>query len=157
MAIGTQSSTATHESSATVDEIFGGDKLATTGLNELLDHLLGGGTRILADAGLSRFCPRRLSAIQSGAEAQAVECLHGLQGMAHVLGVALGHPQAELPTTVLTDVVWHFHGQLHAIERWRELATNAAGLLNNRRVADDMASRYATWAQSIGEWPEVGH
>ena len=48
------------------DEIFGGDQFATTGLNELLDHLLGGGTRVLADAGLSRFCPRRLSAIQSG-------------------------------------------------------------------------------------------
>lgn len=157
MSTRTQTSTTTAEEAAIAEEIFGGDQIATTGLNELLDHLLGGGTRILADAGLSRFCPRRLSAIQSGAEAQALECLHGLQGMAHVLGVALGHPQAELPASVLTDVVWHFHGQLHAIERWRELAANAAGMLNNRRVASDIANRYALWARSIGEWPDAEH
>lgn len=155
MDTGTQTSTFEDESPAITEEIFGGDRVAITGLNELLDHLLGGGTRILADAGLSRFCPRRLSAIQSGAETQALECLHGLQGMAHVLGVALEHPQAELPETVLSDVVWHFHGQLHAIERWRELAANAASMLNNRRVASDIANRYATWARSIGEWPDA--
>ncbi|GAB3789798.1 hypothetical protein [Dyella agri] len=156
MASGTQTSTPANGDADVAEEIFGDVEATATGLSELLHHLLGSGTHTLADAGLSRFCARRLSAIQSGAEAQALECLHGLQGMAHVLGVALGHPQADLPASVLTDVIWHFHGQLHAIERWRELATNAAGMLDNRRAASDIANRYAAWARSIGEWPDAG-
>jgi len=137
-----------------VNEIFAG-KHADTGFNQLIDHLLGGGARILADAGLSRFCEQRLAAIQHEAEVQVDECLHGLQAMSHVLGVALGHPQGHLPETVLAGVAWHFHGQLHALERWKELSANAAGLRRNRRVADDLARRYATWARSVGEWPEA--
>lgn len=135
-------------------EIFGGDHAAATSLNELLDHLLGGGSRIQADAGLSRFCQQRLAVIKHGAEAQSLECLHGLQAMSLVLGVALEHPGDALSMPVLADVAWHFHVQLHAVERWRELAENASGLLENQRVAGDVAHCYVSWARSIGEWPE---
>lgn len=135
-------------------EIFGSDHAAATSLNELLDHLLGGGARIQADAGLSRFCQQRLAVIEHGAEAQSQECLHGLQAMSLVLGVALEHPGEALSMPVLADVAWHFHVQLHAVERWRELSENAAGLLENRRVAGDVAHCYVNWARSIGEWPE---
>lgn len=153
MVIGAQTTTTADDGPSVAEQIFKGDDVAATGFNGLLDHLLGGGTRILADAGLSRFCPQRLSVIQHGAEAQALESLHGLQAMSQVLGVALKHSTDELPAAVLADVAWHFHGQLHAIERWQELAANAGVLLGNRRVAGDMARRYASWACSIGEWP----
>jgi hypothetical protein len=138
------------------DEIFGDDDDLTTGLDELLNHLLGGGTRILADAGLSRFCPQRLAAIQHGAEARVAEGLHGLQAMSQVLAVALEHPHEALPAPVLAGVAWHFHAQLHAMERWKELAANAAGLRGNRAAAADIARVYVAWARRVGEWPQAG-
>lgn len=156
MVLGAKTSATASEAPSISEEIFERNHVAASSLNELLDHLLGGGTRILADAGLSRFCEQRLVMIQHGAEAQALESLHGLQALSRVLGVALRHSQDELPAAVLSDAAWHFHGQLRAIERWQELAANASVLRSNRRIAGDIARRYATWAHSIGEWPDGG-
>ena len=137
------------------DPILGHPATEPAGLAELLEHLLGGGSRIMADAALSRFCTKRLAAIQRGAEAQASNCMLGLQALSHVLGVALEHPRAELPASVLAGVVWHIHGQLHAMDRWQDLAANARHLRDNPAMAKDIACSYAIWSRSMGEWPEV--
>jgi hypothetical protein len=133
-----------------------GDWNAAASLARLIDHLLGGGPKVMADAGLARFSERRLALIQCGAEQQAEECLHGLQSLSFVLGVALSHPQDTIPRSVLCDVVWHFHGQASVMERLAELADNAATLRKSPQVAADLARRYVDWARSVGEWPDRG-
>lgn len=128
----------------------------TGGIDILIDHLLGGGKRVLPRAGLARLNPARLSRIQQGAEVQMDECIHSLQALSHVLGVALSHPQANLPLEVLHGMAWHVHSQSKALACWKELAEDAAYFRDHRDAAANAARRFARWARSVDEWPEPG-
>lgn len=120
----------------------------------VLDQLLGGSDYVLADAGLARFTPGRLAAIERGAETQVAECLQGIQSLSRLLALAGGCGGSAFTHEDTTAVAWHLHSLAQAMSRWQELAHNAGYFRTHRELAMDIARRYAQMAASLGEWPE---
>lgn len=122
-------------------------------LDLLLAALLGGGPKLLGDAGLARLSEARLQAIECGALARADDCLHELQCLARLLADATRAP-ARPPAQDLALATRHLGRLAQDGARWKQLAEHAAMYRTQRDLAGEVARRWLGWAQYFGEWPQ---
>ncbi|WP_028008060.1 hypothetical protein [Solimonas flava] len=123
-------------------------------LDLLLAALLGGGPKLLGDAGLARLSEARLQAIERGALARADDCLHELQCLARLLADATRVAACPPPAHDLARVTRHLGRLAQDGARWKQLAEHAAMYRAQRDLAGEVARRWLGWARYFGEWPQ---
>lgn len=122
-------------------------------LDALMEALQGNGPKVLGDAGLARFSPKRLHAIELGARSRAEDCLRDVQCLARLLALVLINEDRPLRQSDSASAARHLGRLAQDCERWNLLAEHAAMYRTQRPVASEVARHWARWAQHFGEWP----
>ncbi|MDE2156695.1 MAG: hypothetical protein KGJ32_12490 [Xanthomonadaceae bacterium] len=131
------------------EEVEEDDEVLTT----LFSNLQGLGEEAVVGAGLARFNPLRLAAIQHAAELKMGQRLHGLSALLHVLTLAREFAD-RLPRHVIRDVTAHLRLQTQELACWRELAKQAAYIRENPDFACLLAHQYVQCIEASDEWPK---
>lgn len=122
-------------------------------LDALFHHLQGNGSKVLGDAGLARFSPQRLHAIELGARSRAEDCLRDVQCLARLLALVLIDEDRRLRQSDSASAARHLGQLAQDCERWNLLAEHAAMYRAQQPVASEVARHWARWAEHFGEWP----
>lgn len=122
-------------------------------LEALLHHLQGSGPRMAGDAGLARFASWRLDAICRAAQARAEDCLLNAQSLSRLLAQLLVVRDAPIRDEDLAGTAGHVSRLMEEHRRWSQLAEHASVYRQQPALAQEVARRWLSGAQSLSEWP----